>query len=108
MWTFRKHGLDGKEVVNDRKLSQRGVIGDDWKSSAKIARHCAAFPIELPTWCMSVYSKEYDIIIDPFGGSGTTVEACINNKRNYICIEMDENYYNIILKRIANIAQSLF
>ena len=99
VWTFRKKG--GKdEFVNDRKLSQRGVIGEEWESPAKLNVHCAAFPIELPTWAIKVYSHEGDIVLDPFMGSGTTALACINEGRQYIGFENNEEYFNISLERI--------
>ena len=41
-----------------------------------------------------------NIILDPFMGSGTTGVACKNTNRNFIGIELDENYYNIATKRI--------
>ena len=45
-------------------------------------------------------TNDGDIILDPFAGSGTTAIACINTKRNYILIEKEKEYYDIILKRI--------
>lgn len=102
IWTFRKKGGDTKEFVNDRKLSQRGVIGEDWKSSAKLSQHVAAFPVELPTWAINVYSHENDVVYDPFMGIGTTAVACINTNRHYIGSEIDENYFKMSKERIEN------
>ncbi len=47
-------------------------------------------------------SKEGEIVLDPFMGSGTTAIACINTNRNYIGFEIDKGYYDIILERIKN------
>jgi DNA modification methylase len=99
IWTFRKRGSK-EEFVNDRKLSQRGVLGEDWKSPAKLSVHCAAFPIELPTWAIKVYSHEGNVVLDPFMGSGTTALACINENRYYIGFENNEEYYKVSLDRI--------
>lgn len=99
IWTFRKKG--GKEeFVNDRKLSQRGVIGEDWKSVAGLKEHCAAFPVELPEWAINVYSHEGDVVLDPFMGIGTTAIACIHTNRHYIGFEIDGGYYEKSLKRL--------
>ena len=47
-------------------------------------------------------SKEGEIILDPFMGSGTTAIACMNTNRNFIGFEIDKGYYDIILERIKN------
>lgn len=107
IWTFRKMGSK-EEFVNDRKLSQRGVLGEDWKSPAKLSVHCAAFPIELPTWAIKVlYSRDGDVVLDPFMGSGTTALACIKEKRHFIGFEIDKKYYDIANERINNETRQL-
>ena len=45
-------------------------------------------------------SKEGDTILDPFGGSGTTMVACIKNNRKCILIEKEEEYIKVIKERI--------
>lgn len=47
------------------------------------------------------------IILDPFIGSGTTAVACINTNRNFIGIELDENYCKIAEARIEKAKQEL-
>ena len=46
------------------------------------------------------YSKEGDLILDCFSGSGTTAIACYNLNRNFICIEKDKDYYEASVKRL--------
>lgn len=46
-----------------------------------------------------VYAKT---ILDPFGGSGTTAVACKELGRNYIIIEKEKEYVDIINKRLNN------
>ncbi len=48
-------------------------------------------------------SQEGQVVLDPFIGSGTTAVAAVRNGRQYIGFEIDENYYNIAVERIANI-----
>jgi site-specific DNA-methyltransferase (adenine-specific) len=38
-------------------------------------QHSAAFPVELPTWFIKLFSKSGDVILDPFLGSGTVAIA---------------------------------
>ena len=40
------------------------------------------------------------MVLDNSAGSGTTAIACMDNNRNYICIEKEEQYYNLINNRI--------
>ena len=46
------------------------------------------------------YTKEDDIILDCFMGSGSTGVACMNTNRKFIGVELDENYFNIAKQRI--------
>lgn len=50
---------------------------------------------------VKTYSNENDIILDNTAGSGTTGIACINTNRNYILIEKEQKYFDIINERIA-------
>jgi site-specific DNA-methyltransferase (adenine-specific) len=100
IWTFRKHGGQ-EEVVHDRKLSQRGVIGEDWSTPAKLKIHCAAFPVELPQWAIKVYSKPGDVVLDPFTGSGTTGVAAKIEGRKFVGIELDQKHADYAYTRIA-------
>ena len=48
-------------------------------------------------------SNENELILDPFMGGGTTGVACINTNRNFIGIELDEDYFEIAKKRIEEV-----
>jgi len=45
-------------------------------------------------------SNEGDLVLDPFGGTGTTAAVAKRLRRNFITIEISNEYYNIILKRL--------
>ena len=47
------------------------------------------------------FTEDQNIILDPFMGSGTTGVACVKTGRNFIGIEIDEGYFKIAEKRIA-------
>lgn len=57
--------------------------------------HSAAFPDELPEWFIKLFTKEGDVILDPFMGSGTTVVVADKMGRVGIGIEILEEYYKI-------------
>jgi len=57
-------------------------------------------PIELLERIILIGSKQKDLILDPFMGSGTTGVVCKKLDRNFIGIEIDNEYYNIAKQRI--------
>ena len=62
-------------------------------------KHPAVYPLTLAEWVVKGWSKEGDIVLDPFMGSGTTAEACINNHRRWVGVEMREDYCDLIRRR---------
>ena len=70
--------------------------------NAKKIGHPAPFPIELPHRLINLYSYEGDIVLDPFCGSGTTCIAAIQNGRNYIAYDINEEYIKLSQNRIDN------
>ena len=63
--------------------------------------HSAAFPEELPAWFIQLFTKEDDVVLDPFVGSGTTPVAAIHLKRHYIGIDILEEYCQKSTQRIS-------
>lgn len=64
--------------------------------------HPTQKPVELLEYLVKTYSNEGDTILDNCMGSGTTGISCKNLHRNFIGIELDENYFKIAEKRIKN------
>jgi len=62
--------------------------------------HKSQKPIELIRKLIMEYSNEGDTVLDPFLGSGTTAVACKQLNRNYIGIELSEEYCSIAKKRL--------
>jgi site-specific DNA-methyltransferase (adenine-specific) len=56
--------------------------------------HPTQKPVELAEYFIKTYSNENDIILDNCMGSGSTGIACLNTKRKFIGIEINEEYYN--------------
>ena len=55
-------------------------------------KHSAVFPIEIPKQCLHHFTKEGDLVLDAFMGSGTTARACEEMKRNWIGFELNPDY----------------
>ena len=56
-------------------------------------------PVELMERAVRNSSKTRDIVLDPFGGSGTTLIACEKSGRRARLIELDPKYVDVIIKR---------
>jgi site-specific DNA-methyltransferase (adenine-specific) len=55
-------------------------------------KHSAAFPESLPEWFIKLFTKEGDVVLDPFLGSGTTAVVAKRMQRKYVGIDLlDEN-----------------
>ena len=70
--------------------------------------HCAPFPVDLPKWFIKLFTRENDIVLDPFLGSGTTAIAAKQLNRRFIGIEIKKEYCKLAEQRLKEIPQSLF
>ena len=64
--------------------------------------HPTQKPLALMEYLVKTYTNEGDTVLDFTMGSGTTGVACKNLNRNFIGIELDENYFKIAKERIDN------
>ena len=74
-----------------------------YKSTKDIVafEHPAIFPEELAVRHVVSWTKENDLIYDPFMGSGTSAKAAIQLKRNWIGSEIDKGYCDVCEKRLS-------
>ena len=66
---------------------------------AKSELHPTMKPVALMERQIENSSKEYEIVLDLFGGSGTTLIACENKHRRCYMMEYDQHYADVIIKR---------
>lgn len=79
-WFSDVWDLNGKrQALNEKELRKRS----------------AAFPIEVPARLINMYSSKFDVVLDPFLGTGTTTLAAIGNCRNSIGIEIEEGFRDL-------------
>ena len=64
--------------------------------------HPTQKPTELFEYLIKTYTNEGELILDNCAGSGTTAIACLNTKRQFIVMEKEQKYYDIILKRVKD------
>ena len=91
-----KHTKEIKKF--DGKRNKRNV----WTITTKPFKdaHFATFPKDLIEPCIKAGCPEGGVVLDPFGGSGTTGIVASLNNRNAILIELNQNYIDIANKRI--------
>jgi len=68
--------------------------------------HAATFPIDLPEWALQ-FTKQGDIILDQFIGTGTTMVASHQLKRKCFGMELDPKYCQVIIDRMRNLDPTL-
>jgi len=64
--------------------------------------HSATFPVTLPEWFIKLFTQEGDVVLDPFMGSGTTAIAAKSMGRNFIGIDINEEFCQIAKERVAD------
>lgn len=111
-FTFNDKGIrvpSARQLIyNDRRANPLGKIPDDvWQFSRvcgtfkeRVGKHPCQMPEDLLELIIKTSSNEKDLVLDPFGGTGTTAMVAKRLKRNFITIEISKEYYNIIIKRL--------
>ncbi len=97
-----------KEISKLTKEEWKEYFSGHWKfGGERQINHEAMFPEELPRRLIKMYSFVGETVLDPFLGSGTTVKVALELKRNAIGYEINENFLEIIKKKIG-LQESLF
>lgn len=95
-----------KSAVRMFEYRWNGCLQGNMKEK-EIRIHPTQKPLPLFQWCLQNYSKEGDLVLDCFSGSGTTAVACHNLHRRFICIEKDPEYWAASVKRLEEIQKQL-
>ena len=91
-WSKQKHK---KDIV---RILWRGLFGTE-KEFDHQRVHPTQKPIKLSSWFINKYSKENDLIVDIYGGSGSTLIACEQLNRKCYMAELDPHYCDVIINR---------
>jgi site-specific DNA-methyltransferase (adenine-specific) len=120
---FRLHGVG---LLNTNQTTEAGRAAGNVVTSEPIAEeydsvflvkkpnkeekgdynsHISVKPVHLIEHLIRLFTLEDAIVLDPFMGSGTTAVACISSNRKYLGCEINQEYMNIIDKRITEATQ---
>lgn len=117
-------GLSGSRVHRRRERDNGSGFGtnDGAMAGARVAMahniietivggsrqsHPGAFPMDIPMFFIKLFTKPGDIVLDPFAGSGTTLEAAYKLGRKPIGIDIHKEYCDIMLKRMTSFSMPL-
>ncbi len=95
---FSKRKSHKEEHVQTQTNYPRQVI--EFASEGKTV-HPTQKPVALLEYLVKTYTNEGDTVLDNCMGSGSTGVACINTGRNFIGMELDKQYFDIAVQRIA-------
>ena len=84
---------DGRKTINDTPFQR--------DATPRKNTHPTVKPIKLMAYLVTMGSREGDIVLDPFAGSGTTLIAAQMLNRRFIGIEMEPEYHRIAEERLA-------
>jgi site-specific DNA-methyltransferase (adenine-specific) len=111
----RKPGAYRKPTDEQRKASKiKKQDFDEWFQQiwripgASTREHPAPFPLELATRIVRMFSFTGDTVLDPFCGTGTTMAAALQNQRNSIGIEIDEEYCRMAANQLRSCGSDMF
>lgn len=88
-------------TLSEKDFSEWGLYGV-WEFNTvheRLGGHAAAYPVELPSRFIKMHSYEGNAVLDPFGGTGTTLIACEQLNRTCYMMEMEPKYCDVIIDR---------
>jgi len=97
---------EGKEYIQEFTGYPKQTLTDIKEDKEKL--HPTQKPVALFEYLIKTYTNEGDLVLDNCAGSGTTGVACKNLNRNYILIEKEPEYIEIINKRLHDYNEKLF
>lgn len=100
-WNIRKH--PDQQAVTDSKVEDGYETTNLWRINPSRSKdHPATFPIELAEKVIKYYSFKNDVVLDPFGGSGTTGIGALNLNRRFVMCELENKYVQTMKKRFSS------
>ena len=97
---FREKGV---QVFGTYQTKKKFYVTPTNKADKDKYKHPTIKPLDIIQNLIINSSKENDVVLDPFLGSGTTAEACVNTNRRYIGFEIEPKYYDVACERLNEV-----
>lgn len=99
-WNIRNHY--DHQLVEDSKILGEYDVTNIWKIKPGVNKnHPAVFPDELVEKVIRYYSFKGDMVLDPFGGSGTVGRVAYKMGRRFMLIDREPNYYSLMREMLS-------
>jgi len=95
-----------KQMSGGRQMKTVWRIPSPGKEEKLFGKHPTQKPLKLLERIILASTNEYDLIFDPFLGSGTTAVAALKLKRKFVGCELEKSFVELAIKRIKQILQS--
>ena len=94
-------GGNGSRSIGTKKFrgTLKNIVHISKQSKNKIKEHNATFPVEFASYFIDSFCNKGEVVLDLFGGSGTTLIACEQLGRKARLMELDEHYCDVIVNR---------
>lgn len=97
---YATNDLTRKPTINNGQHNPCSIIQIKGDNKLDMNKHPTQKPVALFEYLIKTYTNEGDLVLDNCAGSGTTGVACKNLNRNFILIEKENGYIDIIKKRL--------
>ena len=97
--THKNQKYKYSDWYDNTKVYPRSVLKIN-RDTLKWSIHPTQKPVALIEYLIKTYTNEWETVLDFTAGSFTTAVACENTNRKWICIDQDENYFNIWINRL--------
>ena len=85
---------------SDKPSTDMKGVEQKFTTQPSANNHPTVKPTTLMSYLVTLGSRKGDVVLDPFAGSGTTGIACVFSERNYLLIEREKEYFDILKARI--------
>ncbi len=98
-------------VLSAKIKEKSKLTKEEWKEYTKTVwhianvsnrEHPAVFPEEIPHRLIKLFTFWGEMVLDPFGGTGTTAIAALKNGRLAVCVDQNPKYVNLIKKQLKS------